>query len=297
MTFKKIIFLLLIFSFNTNAVLKIVTTTPDLAYMANQIGGKLVQVESLLDGTEDPHYIDAMPHFIAKAASADIFCQVGMSLESGWAPKILIRSGNANIQGGGKGFCIIGNNINAIEIPTVQIDRSMGDLHAQGNPHFQLSPDHFLQGAQTMLEILINNDEKNASIYLENFQKFEIKIKNTKKEITEILKQIKNKNFLQFHREFSYFLTAYGLNNLGALEETPGIPPSAGRLARLSIKMKNKNVKAVMATRNSPMKTLEKYKQMSNIPYLILPIGIMTKDGPKDYHSLQLYIANKIIKN
>jgi zinc/manganese transport system substrate-binding protein len=294
---KSLILYFLLFS-SVYAKLNVITTTPDIAFMVNKIGGTNVKVESLLDGTEDPHYVDAMPHFIAKAANADIFCQIGMSLEAGWSPKLLTKSGNKKIQKGGKGYCELGKTVKAIDIPQGKIDRSMGDVHAEGNPHFHLAPTYFLQGANTVLDILISNDPKNAEFYLKNFSKLEKEVQQSKKYTASLFKDLKNKNFLQYHKEFSYFFKEYGLNELGALEETPGVPPSAGRLARLAVEMKGKSIKAVVATTNTPEKLLNKFKQMTNIPYIVVPLGMTTNknDGPQSFHELQMQIAKNILK-
>lgn len=297
MTFKSIILFIVFLSFNLQAKLYVLVTTPDIAYMATRIGGSLVKVESLLDGSEDPHYVDAMPNFVAKAAKADIFCQVGMSLELGWAPRVLLRSGNKKIQRGGVGFCDTGSTVKAIEVPRGNIDRSMGDVHPEGNPHYHLGPTAFLQGAKTVMDVLITNDTKNAETYLKNYDILEKDVMKTKKYVQQLFRDLKNKNFLQYHREYSYFFKEYGLNDLGALEETPGIPPSAGRLARLAISMKNKKVNAVVATHNAPEKLLTRFKQMTSIPYLSVPLGIQsTKKGPKSFRQLQITIAKSILK-
>ena len=136
MIFKTIILILI--SSISHAKVNVITTTTDLQWLTKQIGGDKVKVESLLNGTEDPHYLDAMPHFISKVANADMFCLIGLDLEVGWAPKILSRSGNKKVQPGGKGYCETGKTIKALNIPTGRIDRSQGDIHPQGNPHYHL---------------------------------------------------------------------------------------------------------------------------------------------------------------
>ena len=123
-----------------------------------------------------------MPHFISKVANADMFCLVGLDLEVGWAPKVLSRSGNSKVQPGGKGYCETGKTIKALNVPTGRIDRSQGDIHAMGNPHYHLGPTALLQGAQTVLETLINVDTNNAEFYLNNFSTLEKNLKRVKKE-------------------------------------------------------------------------------------------------------------------
>ena len=168
-------YFLLLFFISTTALakLKVITTTPDLAWLSREIGGSKVKVESLLDGHENPHYVDAMPHFILKVAAADMFCLVGLDLEVGWVPKVLTKSGNPQVQPGGKGYCETGKTVKAVEIPQGKIDRSMGDIHPSGNPHFHLGPSSFLQGGKTILNTLIELDGKNAVFYLDNFSKLE----------------------------------------------------------------------------------------------------------------------------
>ena len=125
--------------------LRVVTTTTDLAWLTKQIGGDEVEVTSLLSGEEDPHYVDAVPRFIHLVANADIVCVVGMDLEIGWMPKVLSKSANAQVQPGGKGYCETGKGVEALDVITNDVDRSMGDVHPDGNPHFQLSPLHMAQ--------------------------------------------------------------------------------------------------------------------------------------------------------
>lgn len=297
MNSKIIIILFLVFSFNAMAKLKVITTTTDIAWLAQRIGGEKVEVESLLNGTEDPHYIDAMPHFIAKAANADIFCMVGLDLEVGWAPKILTRSGNRKIQPGGKGYCETGKTVKALDVPTGKIDRSHGDVHPQGNPHYHLGPTAFLQGAETVLNVLIDVDSKNAAYYLNNFENTKKDINKLKSKIANQLKNVKNLKFMEYHREFSYFLNEFGISNIGAIESVPGVPPSAGRLARVSIEAKQKGVSLALAASTSPKNLTDKFQEMSGVHVSRVPISIEKEGKVKTYEDLLSYITKDILEN
>ncbi|MFG1494958.1 metal ABC transporter substrate-binding protein [Halobacteriovorax sp. GFR7] len=297
MNSRIITIIFLIFSFNTMAKLKVLTTTTDIAWLAQKIGGEKVEVESLLNGTEDPHFMDAMPHFIAKAANADIFCMVGLDLEVGWAPKILTRSGNKNIQPGGKGFCETGKTVKAIDIPTGKIDRSHGDVHPQGNPHYHLGPTAYLQGAETVLNVLIDMDSKNATYYMNNFESTKKHVNNLKNKISNQLKGMKGLRFMEYHREFSYFLKEFGIVNTGAIESVPGVPPSAGRLARVAIEAKQKSVALALAAKTSPKGLTDKFQEMSGVHVSRVPISIEKKGQVRTYDELLSNIANDILKN
>tara|TARA_B100000925_G_scaffold36518_2_gene23980 strand:- start:13160 stop:14062 length:903 start_codon:yes stop_codon:yes gene_type:complete len=295
MIFKTIILILI--SSISHAKVNVITTTTDLQWLTKQIGGDKVKVESLLNGTEDPHYLDAMPHFISKVANADMFCLIGLDLEVGWAPKILSRSGNKKVQPGGKGYCETGKTIKALNIPTGRIDRSQGDIHPQGNPHYHLGPKALYQGGETILNTLINIDTKNASYYLKNYEQLKIKLDQIKSNVSKILLPAKGLNLIEYHREFTYFFNEFGLNNTGAIEAVPGVPPSAGRLARVSIKAKNSKVALALATTTSPLKITNKFMEMSQVPVSRLPLSIAANGYPSTYEELLTHIAKSIVKD
>ncbi|MAW07541.1 MAG: metal ion ABC transporter substrate-binding protein [Halobacteriovoraceae bacterium] len=295
MIFKTIILLLI--SSISYAKINVITTTTDLQWLTKQIGGEKVKVESLLNGTEDPHYLDAMPHFISKVANADMFCLVGLDLEVGWAPKILSRSGNKKVQPGGKGYCETGKTIKALNIPTGRVDRSQGDVHPQGNPHYHLGPDALYQGGETILNTLINIDTKNASYYLKNYESLKVRLNKIKLNVSKILEPAKGMNLIEYHREFTYFFKEFGLNNQGAIEAVPGVPPSAGRLARVSIKARDSKVSLALATTTSPLKITNKFMEMSQVPVTRLPLSIASNGYPSNYEELLTNIAKSIVDN
>ena len=124
------------------AKIKVVATLPDVAEVVRAIGGTEVDVNTLLSGSEDPHYADARPDYILKVSRADVVCAIGLDLEIGWLPKVLDKSGNAKVQSGGTGFCELGHTVKPLEVPTGVIDRSLGDVHPHGNPHFKIGRAH-----------------------------------------------------------------------------------------------------------------------------------------------------------
>jgi zinc/manganese transport system substrate-binding protein len=292
----KYLIFLLVFSTTAFAKLKVVTTTPDLAWLVREIGGQKVMVESLLDGHEDPHYVDAMPHFILKVSKADMFCLVGLDLEIGWVPKVLSKSGNAKVQSGGKGYCETGKTVKAVEVPQGKIDRSMGDIHPSGNPHYHLGPNSYLEGGNTVLNTLIELDASNTAFYVENFSKLEKKIKDIKKKVKKVIGPLEGKKLIQYHKEFSYFFKDYGIDVVGEIEEVPGVPPSAGRLAKVSISAKRNKVNLAIATETNPKKILGKFEEISGVPVLIVPHSLKKEGFPKDYEELQINMAKAIME-
>ncbi len=292
----RIFFILLCIPALAYTKINVVTTTTDLKWLVEKIGGDKVKVYSLLNGTEDPHFVDAMPHFVNKVANADMFCLVGLDLEVGWVPRVLARSGNKRVQPGGKGYCDTGTTVNALDIPKNKINRSHGDIHAMGNPHYHLGPNAFVQGGQTVFNILVSLDTKNTKYYQSNYKNLKENMKLLKIRVNKILSPLKGKSFMEYHKEFTYFLKEFGLKNIGAIEAVPGVPPSAGRLARVSIYAKQSKVSAVLAATNSPKNLTDKFAQMSNIKVARLPISITPSRGINSYEQLLKFIANTLVK-
>ncbi len=310
MSFKQKKFLLIVpllscFAFahsKADAKTKVVTTTPDLAWAARTIGGDLVEVKSLLSGREDPHYVDAVPEFIRLVADADVVCQVGLGLEIGWLPKVLEKSGQAKVQPGGTGFCDLGKKAKVIEVPTGSVDRSMGDTHPHGNPHYWLGPETFWHAAKEILEVLTAVDSANAQVYLRNYNDEKSKILNLKETIGKQLtsfSQTRTPLFIQYHREFSYFFQEFNLNSLGAIEEKPGVMPSAGRIASISMKAKSSGVRLALVKPNDPRGTVNKFSELSSVSVITFNPSLVTGEN-EDYHqhlkNLALSIRNQLTR-
>lgn len=282
-------------SFSAQAAVNVVTTSTDLAWAAQQIGKDKVKVQPLLKGTENMHFVEAVPAYIKAVADADVVCQVGLSLEIGWLPKVLAKSGNAAVQKGGKGFCDVGQKIKALDKPAGAVDRSMGDVHPEGNPHYWLSPVVFGQGATEIADVLSRVDPKNAPFYAKNLQDLQKQLQDLQARLKKELQPLQGKNLMQYHTDFNYFLDAYGLKSVGSIEEKPGVPPSAGRLARVSMQAKDDKVVAALAVDYDAKGTLDKFRELSGIPVARVANASRPAGTPKDYVQMQEAIVKQLL--
>ena len=114
-------------------------TTADWGALATELGGDQVNVYIATGALQDVHRVDAKPSLVARARTADLLVANGAELEIGWLPVLVRESGNRRIQPGGPGYFEAAAQVRLLEMPT-QLDRSMGDIHPQGNPHLQLDP-------------------------------------------------------------------------------------------------------------------------------------------------------------
>jgi|SRR6266404_4080159 len=122
------------------AKLNVVATLPDFASIAQAVGGDKVKITSIARGTEDQHFVDARPSFVRVLNQADVLIEGGAELEIGWLPPLVNGARNGKILSDAPGHLILSRGIRLLEVPTSPVDRSMGDVHPFGNPHFTLDP-------------------------------------------------------------------------------------------------------------------------------------------------------------
>lgn len=275
-------FLLSLPSFSEQG-LRVMTTTHELRWLTQEIGGDKVVVESLLSGKEDPHHVDVLPSHIQKVSRADIVCSIGLDLEIGWLPRVLARSGNRNIQSGGRGFCQVGSRMTVLHDREGPIDRSMGDVHPAGNPHFWMSPREMIKAGEEILAVLHRNRPTEEEFFNQRFQKLKQLLTALDSEIKEKLSSIdKNAGISQYHTDFSYFLRDYGLRQGTTIEEIPGIPPSSSRLKRLSEVLREESISLLISSPHYPERHLRRLSK-GEIPYLITPALMREEDSYPDF--------------
>src|SRR2546421_1109106 len=155
-----------------HAKLNVVATLPDFGSIAQAIGGDKVKVTSIARGTEDQHFVDARPSFVRVLNQADVLIEGGAELEVGWLPPLVNGARNGKILSDAPGHLILSRGIRLLEVPTSPVDRSMGDVHPFGNPHFTLDPANGKISADSIAETLGKVDPANADYYRANRDAF-----------------------------------------------------------------------------------------------------------------------------
>src|SRR5512144_1321701 len=101
--------------------LAVVTSTTDMAALAQEVGGDKITVESIAKGYQDPHFVEAKPSFLLKLRNADLLIAVGLQLEIGWLPPLVTQSGNPRIQVGANGYLDASQFAEILDIPQGQV--------------------------------------------------------------------------------------------------------------------------------------------------------------------------------
>ena len=238
------------------AKLNVVATTPDLGSIAKVIGGDQIELTTLAKPTEDPHFVDAKPSFIVKLNHADVVIEGGAELEIGWLPALLDQARNTKIVTGAPGHISCATGVPLLDVPAT-LDRSRGDIHAAGNPHYIIAPSNAKIVAQNIADGLCANDPKSADIYRANLKKFDEEIDSKMVEWQKALAPFKGQEIVAYHDSWPYFAKDFGLKIELFLEPKPGIPPTPAHLADVIMKMKEENSRVIIVDPYLNRKTAE----------------------------------------
>lgn len=270
------------------AKVQIVASLPDLGAIAEEIGGDKVNVVSLAKGYQDPHFVDAKPTYVTKLNRADLLIYNGLDLEIGWLPPLITGSRNSKIAStDARGRLDASSAIPQIlEVLTAKIDRSMGDIHPMGNPHYLLDPRNGVPVAAAITGRLKEIDPENSSYYEENYNNFVNRLKSKIKEWDRELAPYKGTEIVSYHKNLEYFSEWAGFKEVGFIEPKPGIPPSPSHVAELINQMKTTDVKLVIASNYYPQKTGALIAEKTGTVFLSIPTSVGGEDGIKTYTDL-----------
>lgn len=250
--------------------LSVVATTPDLAAIAREIGGNAVEVKALAKPTEDPHYVDAKPSHIVTLNRADVLIEGGAELELGWLPPLLESARNDKIAVGAPGRIVASQGIRMLEVPTT-FDRSRGDVHPFGNPHFLLDPLNVKLIATQMAGHFTQVDPKSAAVYKANLRTFTAALDVKLAEWQKQLAPFSGAKIVTYHQDFVYLAERFKLEIVETLEPKPGIAPSPAHLAKVIATMKAENAHVILVQPYQNRKTAETVARQTNATVLDVP--------------------------
>jgi ABC-type Zn uptake system ZnuABC Zn-binding protein ZnuA len=271
------------------AQLKVVTSTTDLADIAKAVGGNATSVVHISEGYQDPHFVEAKPSFILQLKNADVFAFVGLDLEIGWMPLLVDGARNPKIRQGGSGYVDVSRVIPVLDVPGGNVDRSQGDVHPLGNPHYWLDPDNGRRIAKLFQTKFSQLDPKNAALYATNEKAFEAKLDAAARGWAAARAQIKGKPVIAYHTSWRYFAEYTGMNIVGFMEPKPGVPPSPSHLAEVMQVMRQTGAKVIIMEPYYDRKTADLVASRIGGTVLILPPSVGGVKGLNDYVSVMNY--------
>lgn len=308
----------------STAKVKVVTTLPSYAAIAEVVGGDRVEVHSISRGDEDAHFVKPKPSFALLLKDADLFVTTGLDLEL-WAPTLVDKSGNRQIRDGQGGFVSASQGVPLLDVPVVA-DRSAGDVHIFGNPHIFTSPLNAKIIAANIVDGLERIDPDGSDAYRANLKGFRLAIDQRmfgeplvaalggevldnlarQNRLIEFLESntlegrpllellggwlgrglaFRGHRLVAYHKNWIYFTELFGLEVTGYVEPKPGIPPSARHVHDLIEDIRSLEVRVVLAANYfSPEKVLT-ISERTGCAAVRVPMGPGV-EGVADYFQL-----------
>ena len=273
------------------AKLNVVATLPWIGSIVKEIGQDKVNLKVLVKATQDPHYVEAKPSMILAVRRADLLFYNGLDLEIGYLPVLTESSRNPKIQLGTRGNVDCSQFINVIERST-KLDRSMGDVHPFGNPHYHLSPRNIKEVAKGITEMLSRADPDNTDFYKTNLLHFADTVR--KKEADWSKNDLKGLKVVAYHKLFEYLADEFDFTIVGYIEPKPGIPPSIGHTKRLIDTINEQNIRIVLTTPLYPRKEADFIADKTNAAVIVLPHDVGSMKGITNWFDLMDTILIKL---
>jgi zinc/manganese transport system substrate-binding protein len=310
--------------------LYVVTTLPVLKDIAENIGQEFISVESLAEPNQDAHFVQPKPTFMKKVSKADVFIEVGLSLEL-WGQKIIDSVGNVRIQIGQPGRVVVSSGVSTLEIPQI-LSRDFGDVHPQGNPHIWLDPLNIKKIAENIKIGLASVDPAHEAIYAKNLLKYQnqidvalfgeklvseigskkltrlceqdelfsfLKKKNLEKTLGGWLKKampIRGKQIVTYHRTWGYLANRLGFTVPVEIEDKPGIPPSAKHRDQVVAAIKRQKIPVIlMEIFYDRFPAAEAIAKQTGASIVQVPIDVGALKSAATYFELMNYILDQLL--
>jgi zinc/manganese transport system substrate-binding protein len=279
---------------SAQAAIKILATTPDWGALATELGGDRVDVYVATSALQDVHRIDAKPSLVARARTADLIVATGAELEIGWLPVLVQESGNSRIRPGSPGYFEAAAQLSLLEVPS-QVDRSMGDIHPQGNPHVQLDPHNITVIARALTARLAQLDAGNASYYQQRGSDFLSRWTQSIARWESKAAPLKGVPVVVMHRDKAYLCHWLGLVEAAAIEPKPGVPPNAAYLGQLVTKLSAAPARMILRNAYNDPKAAEWLAERTHAPVVLLPFSVGGTPAAKDLFGLFDDTVNRLL--
>jgi zinc/manganese transport system substrate-binding protein len=269
---------------SASAKLEVVATTPDLAVIARDVGGPDAHVLALALATQDPHFVDAKPHLALALSKADLLLLTGAGLEAGWLPTLLTGSRNPDIQAGGAGYLDCSSLVSMLDVPATAIDRSNGDIHPQGNPHYSYDPRRVEALMVGIGKRMAELDPAHKSGYFARTKSLLEGLRAARTRWEARLAKARGQKIIAYHRSLPYLADWLGVEVVEHVEPKPGIPPNPSHIAHVLERARADKVRAIVQQAYYPSGTSKLIADKAGAIFVQIP-------GYPDFARGQSYTA------
>jgi zinc/manganese transport system substrate-binding protein len=256
-----------------HAALSVFACEPEWAALATELGGKDVDVFTATTARQDPHQIQARPALIARLRNADLVVCTGAELEIGWMPVLLRQAANGKVQPGQPGYFEAAQQVRLLEVPAV-LDRSLGDIHAAGNPHIQTGAQNFPPVATALAARLGQIDPQHAAAYAQRGDDFLKRWSAAMAKWQAQGSKLKGVKFVSYHKEWVYLAVWLDMDEALTIQPKPGVPPGSAYLAQLLDDIPRRQVRMVTYAAYEDARAPEFVGEKTGLPVALLPFTV-----------------------
>jgi ABC-type Zn uptake system ZnuABC Zn-binding protein ZnuA len=256
---------------------KVVTSTSDLAHLAAEIGGELVDVASIASPRADVHFVEVRPSYMAKLARADVALKVGLELDT-WMDRLIDGSRNSDLT-----VVDCSKFVEPLEVPTFKADARHGDLHRFGNPHYWTGPKNIEPITDAIVEGLTTADPDHADQYRQNQQVYLATFESALEEIKEMMAALRSAEVIFYHNSWPYFSEFTGLIAAGFVEPYPGVPPSPSHVKEMIELVTTRGIKLIAVEPYFDRRVPEKIADASGATVVTIYPSVGGRDKNESY--------------
>ena len=225
--------------------LRIVATLPDLYVITRALVGDTATIDVVARFGQNPHDMEVRPSHMLLLRRADVLVRNGLE-EDAWIDVIALGSNNPKMVRGAVSVIEASPGIGVLKVPNGRVDRGLGDVHPLGSPHFTLDPGNMPTVTENIARGLARIAPDLARLVEANRAAFLARVAAAMTRWTDTLAPYRGAGVVSYHDSWPYFYRAFGLVEVGIIEDRPGIPPSAQHIAALIRKMSAERVKVIL---------------------------------------------------
>jgi zinc/manganese transport system substrate-binding protein len=267
------------------AKLRVFACEPEWGSLVHELAGDKVDVDVATSALQDVHVIEAKPSLIAKVRAADLVVCTGAELEIGWLPMLIRQSGNTRVAQGAPGWFMAASQVKLLDKPSA-VDRANGDVHPDGNPHVQLDPRRVYIIARNLDAKLVQMDPANAAVYQQHLADFSKRWLAAMTRWKAEAAPLKGRKVVVHHIAWVYLWDWLGMQQIGALEPKPAVPPTSAHLSSLIATTKDNHTLAIIRAAYQDPKPAAWLSGRTGVPAVTLPYTVGGDAQSKDLFGL-----------
>lgn len=271
---------------------RVVTSTTDLKALTEAVGGDLVEVESLVRGTQNLHDIELRPSLMLRLKRADLLVRNGAGGDP-WVEPLAVGSQNRRILPGAAGYVDASRGV-AIAAPATPVSREHGDVHPEGDPHYTLDPGNAAAVTANIVAGLGQVAPGHAAVFERRRAAFLQTLEAATARWQARLAPYRGTPVVTYHESFGYFMRRFGLHVAGTIENRPGIPPSPAHLAELIRTIREQRIPLVVAEPFADRRLLDRVAREGGARTVILPAAVGGVKGIDTYVDLMEHLVGAL---